>query len=89
MRANDAEPALPDAPHYLKLARHAAGFQKELGVVHDADIALETARGACDFDEPTRATVIAALTVLRERLARRVVARLAGELGAIVLPEAT
>jgi CHAD domain-containing protein len=85
MRASDAEPALGTAKRHLKIARNAAGYQKELGLVHDCDVALETARSARDIDDATRPALIAALSATRDRLARKTVERIASDLRAIVM----
>jgi CHAD domain-containing protein len=88
MRAAESDITLPDADSYLATAKHAAAFQKELGAVHDADVALVTTHAASDVDEATRGAVLAALTQARERLAKRAIDHLAAELRHVVLPHA-
>ena len=63
-------------PQYAALAKLAARMQKDLGLLHDADVALATV-AAGDLDPHTRAALIEALMALRDKLCDRAMERLA------------
>jgi CHAD domain-containing protein len=69
-------------------ARLAATFQKELGVIHDIDVARATLQSAAELEATVRASLDAALSVRRGELAKAVVERLQRELATLVMPDA-
>jgi CHAD domain-containing protein len=64
-------------PHYAAVAKLAARMQKDLGLVHDADVALATVAAADDLDPHARAALGEALLGLRAKLGDRAMERLA------------
>ena len=88
MGGDEGERVLAAAAPHLEVARIAAGFQKELGLIHDVDVARATVAGAGDLDAPTRALLDSALFGVRRRLAGGLLERLAVELASVVMPDA-
>ena len=85
---DEGERVLAAAAPHLEVARIAAGFQKELGLIHDVDVARASVAGAGDLDAPTRALLDSALFGVRRRLAGGLLERLAVELASVVMPDA-
>lgn len=68
------------------LVKLAASFQKELGVVHDIDVARLAVAAASDLHHATRASIDRALAARRLELATRCLVRLRSALGELVIP---
>ncbi len=66
----------PSTPNYAAIARLAARMQKDLGILHDVDVAIETVRRARSLPEPQQNSTISSLLRLRKRLATKAVERL-------------
>ncbi len=66
----------PSAPNYAAIARLAARLQKDLGILHDVDVAIETVGRARSLPEPQQRSTISSLQRLRRRLAVRAVDRI-------------
>lgn len=86
--ATESAPVGPDAASYLAVAKVAAGFQKELGVVHDVDVVMATVALAPELSAATRGLFETNLSSLRQRLASSVIQRLMVELASVVMPDA-
>jgi CHAD domain-containing protein len=61
---------------YARVAKHAQQMQKELGLLHDADVALETVAADGDLAPEHRAALTTALLELRGQLVDRCLERL-------------
>ncbi|MBM4374231.1 MAG: CHAD domain-containing protein [Deltaproteobacteria bacterium] len=75
----------PDRAAALReLTRLAASYQRELGVVHDLDVAQATL-AASTFDGRVRGAVMRALAARRRAVVRPALAKLRAELGVLVM----
>jgi len=78
-------PRLPDAAAHTEIAAHAATFQKELGLVHDIDVARGVMLAAAELHHATRASVNRALQRRRLVIASACLDRLRLEMGQLVM----
>jgi CHAD domain-containing protein len=84
--AGEGRARLPHADAHLDAAAVAATFQKELGLVHDLDVARTVVSAAPELHHATRASVERALVRRRLTLATDCLERLRLELGQLLIP---